>query len=125
MAKLSQRTDLATTPAPVRTLNVTAQLELAPVLDTIAMLKEQRLVISELIDAETARVMDAMEEDAVESATIKDWSLAIVRGTTTKLNTLKLFAMGVTQAQLDDATERRPKKPYVRIGRVGQIDPDA
>jgi hypothetical protein len=93
------------------------QTYLSAVLSTYTDLKIQLDAIQAQMDTEKEVIKLVLEDEGVESLKISGYSLAIVKGKgRKKLNTTKLKAQGVTQAQLDAATdEGKPTKPYLSV----------
>jgi hypothetical protein len=120
MPRQSQTQKTEAQPEIVATLSPDAQIRVEAQLDTIKELKLQQDLIKQQMEIEKSVIFEILEDERVPKYESDGLVCKIVRGTSTKLNKLKLFAMGVTQAQLDDATDRKPKKPYLDVRAVGE-----
>jgi uncharacterized Fe-S cluster-containing protein len=67
---------------------------------------------------EKLAVEGIMKEAGIKKMRFNDRPISWVEGTTSKLDEKKLIALGVTLAQIHDATTITPKKPYLTIGKA-------
>lgn len=74
-------------------------------------------LLKEVIDTEKAIVLKKMQEAGIEKAEIDGIPCTIVRGYNSKLDKQKFVELGGSLTQLENATNKKPKKPYVLIGK--------
>lgn len=101
--------------------------ELRSAIEQYAGLKQQSDLLDQLMYEEKERIQAVLNEAGVDKASANGFHVAIVRGTTSKLDPKKLQAMGVTPAQLEMATTVKPKAPYLSVRKAseGKQDEDA
>jgi len=92
---------------------------LAAQLDTYHELCFQRKVLDAQIETEKEAIGATVLATGYEKLGIAKSIVTLVRGVTSKLDMAKLFAQGVTGAQVEAATVTKPKKPYWKISGEG------
>lgn len=110
------------------TQTVTTEVEIEPQLkahlaamvDTAIELQSQAKMLKEAIDVEKKKIFDTLELIGTDDLVIDDVKMKITRGTSTKLDLKKLYVQGITQAQIDMATVRKPKKAFVTVKHVNE-----
>lgn len=89
-------------------------------LGTYYELVDQRKILEFQIDALRNTIGIDVFTSGYEALQIAGSKVTLVRGVTNTLDKLKLYAQGVTQAQVERATVTKPKKPYWKITAAGE-----
>ncbi len=110
MPKLEITTDAAPTVEP----EVAARLD--TLLRTYLDLKFDADLLYSQMEEEKRKMKGEMELYGLEKLSINGTPCTIVGGESSKLNKLKFVELGGSLAMLENATEKKPKKKYLRIG---------
>jgi len=94
--------------------DVTARL--TALLDTYQTLKVDADLLYDQMEEEKRKIKGEMELAGLSAFRINGVPCTIVGGETSKLNKLKFVELGGSLAMLENATEKKPKKKYLRIG---------
>jgi hypothetical protein len=113
-----------------QTTELIAAVELSPELQTrlhssitqYTGLQEQITMLEEMAAAEKVSIMAILEEGETDKVTQDGYHVAIVTGSSSSLDKKKLVALGVTEAMIAAATTTKPKKPYVMLRKVGDVE---
>lgn len=117
---------------PTMQQTVDQQPELAPelretlqtALNSYLAYQEQIKMLKALQDDAGKDLQAVLEDAGVGSYKVPEATITIIRGTNSRLDKKKLYAQGITVAQVEAATTRTPKKPYVKVTRAGEKDTD-
>lgn len=93
-------------------------------LKAYAELKAQRDALDHAMRSRRENVETMLYDTGETSLTIDGYKATVVAGVKKKLNQKKLIAQGVTQAQIEAATEETLNKPYVKITAPGARNDD-
>jgi hypothetical protein len=110
------------------TTNQTVEVQLRPALKSkllkrlklYAELRAQSKALELAMDKEKAEIGALREEAGVDKLAIEGFSVAYVTNIRKTLIPAKLIAMGVTTSMLEEATDLKPGRPYVKISVPGQ-----
>lgn len=103
----------------------TAEIDVAPelaaritaLLSTYHDLKAQADLLYEQMDVENAKIWDLMKEAGLKKIVVGDVPCTEVGGESSKLDKIKFVQLGGSLEMLANATERKPKKKYLLIGK--------
>jgi hypothetical protein len=89
---------------------------LAALVSTLNEIKFEAGLLDEAMDIEKAKIFEILQTEGIDKVDVQGTGLAIVRGTSSRLDKVKFVQLGGSLAQLEAATIVKPKKPYLRVG---------
>ena len=84
-------------------------------LRTYAELKAQAKALELAMDKHKGTIRDLREEAGVETLRLEGFTTTNVTNIRSSLDKMKLLEMGVTTEMLEEATVRKPGRPYEKI----------
>jgi len=111
-------------PRQRQTTEATTIVELAPevrarleaLLYNYQQLAAEFDILEEQLDIEVAAMKAIYDENGIKKAVIDGTPVSIVTGMSSSLDKLKFVELGGSLEQLNNATVKKPKRPYLRIG---------
>jgi hypothetical protein len=114
--------------APTVMTTTTQEVELKPALrrklltelEAYADLQMQEKLIRSAMDEHKAEITKLREMTGENSLSLEGFKTTWVTGTTSSLDKKKLIALGVTMAQIEEATVTKPRRGFEKITCPGQ-----
>lgn len=124
MPKLTQTITAKATTTTVQAVSLRPRLraELLNELRSYAVLKVEGDALQIAMDAHKARVREIRETTGEKGFEIEGFKITDVTGTSSRLDRKKLLKLGVTLAQIEEATVTKPKKSYEKITLPNEVD---
>jgi len=97
-------------------LDVQLQARLRALLSTYHTLKADFDLIEAQMDEEVEKMKAILDTEGVQKVVLDGVPLTIVGGESSSLDKLKFVELGGSLEMLADATVKKPKKKYLRIG---------
>ena len=98
------------------TLDVQLQARLRALLSTSHPLKTDYDLIKGQMEEEVAKMKAILDDEQVQKVVLDGVPLTIVGGESSSLDKLKFVELGGSLEMLANATVKKPKKKYLRIG---------
>lgn len=80
----------------------------------------ERKALDAAIDDHKAAIDRFREQIGEKSLLFEGYRVTLVEGVSTKLDKKRLIGMGVSPAQIEEATVTTPKKPYLKVSLPGE-----
>lgn len=112
--KQTQTTEAETVIAPEIEPAVKARLD--ALVSTCRTMVVEATLQKEAIEVEKAKILKLLQDNGIEKVDVAGEPVQIVRSTSSSLDKVKFVQLGGSLKQLEDATIKKPKKPYVLIG---------
>lgn len=94
-------------------------------LKALNALRDQIKVLEHAQRQHRTEIEDCLAESGEASLALDGYKVTLVQPVVAKLDKMKLVALGVTTAQIEEATTHSPGKPYVKISAPGDKGHDA